>query len=103
MPPPEKLSNSKKGLINLKNKDNKCFFFFLWCLVRHLNPQKKDPQRITQSDREFANGLDYKGITFPVTVKQIPQIERQNKININVFGYDEKDGIFPFRNSTEKI
>ena len=34
---PEELRNSKKGLINLKNDDNKCF---LWCLVRHLNPIK---------------------------------------------------------------
>ena len=99
MPLPEKLSNSKKGLINLKNEDNKCF---LWCHVRHLNPQKKDPQRIKLSERESAKDLDHKGITFPVTIKQIPQIERQNKININVFGYDEKDGIFPIRNSTEK-
>ena len=100
MPLPEKLSNSKKGLINLKNEDNKCF---LWCHVRHLNPQKKDPQRIKLSDRESAKDLDYKGITFPVTIKQIPQIERQNKINFNVFGYDEKDGIFPIRNPTEKF
>ena len=80
-----------KGLINLKNEDNKCF---LWCHVRHLNPQKKDSQRIKLPDREFAKGLDYSGITYPVTIAQIPQIERQNKININVFGYGEKI-IFP--------
>ena len=41
-------------------------------------------------DKEFAKGLDYSGITFPVTIKQIPQIERQNKININVSGYEKK-------------
>ena len=29
------LRNSKKGLINIKNDDNKCF---LWCHVRYLNP-----------------------------------------------------------------
>ena len=32
---PEELRNSKKGLINLKNEDNKCF---LWCHIRHKNP-----------------------------------------------------------------
>ena len=32
-----------KGLINMKNEDNKCF---RWCHIRHLNPQDKDPQRI---------------------------------------------------------
>ena len=37
---PDELENSKKGLINIKNKDNKCF---RWCHVRHLNPQEKNP------------------------------------------------------------
>ena len=40
---PNELKNSKKGLINIKNKDNECF---RWCHVRHLNRQAKDPQRI---------------------------------------------------------
>ena len=31
---PSGLKNSKKGLINIKNNDNKCF---LWCHIRHLN------------------------------------------------------------------
>ena len=30
-----RLRNSMKGLINIKNKNNKCF---LWCHIRHLNP-----------------------------------------------------------------
>ena len=87
IPLPEELQNSKKGLINLKNNDNKCF---LWDHVRHLNPRKKDPQRITKEDRESAKGLDYSGITFPVTRNQINRIEKQNKINICIFGYDTK-------------
>ena len=32
---PHKLRNSMKGLVNIKNNDNKCF---LWCHIRHLNP-----------------------------------------------------------------
>ena len=36
--------NSMKGLINIKNDDDKCF---LWCHVRHLNQTNKNPQRIT--------------------------------------------------------
>ena len=32
-----RLRNSMKGLINIKNNDNKCF---LWCHIRHLNPLK---------------------------------------------------------------
>ena len=40
---------------------------------------------------EFMKGLDYSGITFPVTVDQISKIEKQNKININLFGYDNEE------------
>ena len=97
LPLPEELRHHKKGLINLKNEDNKCF---LWCLVRHLNPQKKDPQRIKLVDREFAKGLDFCGTTFPVTINQINRIEKQNKINVNLFGY-EKKAAFPIYISKE--
>ena len=82
---PEELSHPKKGLINPKNEDNGCF---LWCHNRYLNPLKKDPQRITKADRESVKKLDYTGVTFPVTIKDIDKIEKQNKINICVFGYD---------------
>lgn len=34
--------------------------------------------------------MDYSGIEFPVTIQQINKIEKQNNININVFGYDDK-------------
>ena len=38
-----------KGLINIKNNDNKCF---LWCHIRHLNPLKTHPERITKADNK---------------------------------------------------
>ena len=56
---PAKLRNSKKGLINIKNKDNECF---RWCHIRHLNPQKKDPQRIKKEDKQLIGELNYEGI-----------------------------------------
>ena len=99
IPSPKELRNSMSGLINLKNTDNKCL---LWCLNRHLNPRKKDPQRITKSDRESAKNPDFSGITFPVTIIDINQIEKQNKININLFGYDTvKKSIYPIKISGE--
>ena len=60
----------------------------MWCLNRHLNPRKVHPERITESDKESAKKLDFSGITFPVTIIDIKRIEKQNKININLFGYD---------------
>ena len=37
------LRNPRKGLINIKNEDQK---FLLWCHVRHINPSKEDPETI---------------------------------------------------------
>ena len=42
---PVELKSPKKGLINIKNNDQKCF---LWCHVRHINPVKIHPERITR-------------------------------------------------------
>ena len=95
---PQELRNSSKGLINMKNEDNECL---RWCHIRHLNPQDKDPQRIKKSDRKYIDKLDYSGIEFPVTIKQLNKIEKQNKININVFGYEDKQS-YPIYVSKEQ-
>ena len=94
---PQELKN--RSLINLQNKDNECF---RWCHIRHLNPQEKDPQRIKKTDKTFISQLDYSSIEFPVTVKQINKIEKQNNICINLFGYEEKQK-FPIFISKEKF
>ena len=91
--------SSSKSIINLKNDDNECF---RWCHIRHLNPQHKNPQRITKIDKNFIKQLDYSNIEFPVTVKQINKIEKQNNIRINLFGYEEKQK-FPIYISQEKF
>ena len=96
---PTELQNSKKGLINLKNEDNECFRS---CHIRHLNPQKTNPQRIKKVDKKMVNELNYKDIEFPVTIKQINKIEKQNDINISVFGY-ENGQPFPIYISKEKF
>ena len=93
---PQELKN--RGLINLQNEDNECF---RWCHIRYLNPQEKDPQRIKRTDKTFICQLDYSSIEFPVTVKQINKIEKQNNICINLFGFEEKH-IFPIYISKEK-
>ena len=40
---PVELRKPRKGLIIIKNKDQKCF---LWCHVKHINPSKEHPERI---------------------------------------------------------
>ena len=58
---PAELRSPKKGLIDIKNSDQKCF---LLCQVRHLNPVRIYPERITQTDKEFMNDLNYDGLSF---------------------------------------
>ena len=41
-----KLKSTRKGLINIKNKDQKCF---LCSHVRHINPSKEHPERIKKN------------------------------------------------------
>ena len=57
---PVALRSSKKRLINIKNNDQRRF---LWCHVKHINPEKINPERITQNNKKLANDLDYGGIS----------------------------------------
>ena len=84
--PPE-LRNLKHGLINMKNNDNQCF---RWCHIRRFNPPENHPERIKKSDRLMVDKLDYTGVEFPVSSKHYSRIEAQNKVNVNLFGYENK-------------
>ena len=93
------IKRPKKGLINIKNNDQKCF---LWCHVRHINPVKIHPERITQNDKKLANDLDYDRVGFPVREKDFSKIETKNNIYINMFCYENKL-IFPIYISNQKL
>ena len=84
---PAKLRSTKKGLINIKNNDQK---YFLWCRIRHISPVKIHPKIIMQNDKEVVNDLNYDGIEFLVSEKQFSKTETKNNICINVFRYENK-------------
>ena len=63
---------------------------FLWCHVRHLNGKGKNLWRISGEDREIAKKLNYNSVEFPVSKKDYSKISVMNKININVFSYEDK-------------
>ena len=44
---PAELKSPKKGLMKIKNNNQKSF---LWCDVRQINPAKIHPERITRED-----------------------------------------------------
>ena len=79
---PIELGNPKKGLINIKNKDDECF---RWCHNRHLNPQIEHPERIKKGDKQFIKRLNCEGIEFPVSQKHYTKVEKQNNCIFAVF------------------
>ena len=84
---PKELNHPMKGLINIKNNDNKCF---LWCHVRHLNLNGVKLERLTKKDKEIIKDLNYSSVNFPVSKKDYGKIEILNKICIHVFCYGNK-------------
>ena len=46
--------------------------------------------RIKKSDKRIIEELNYQGTEFPISVKDYTKIEEQNSINVNVFGYEDK-------------
>ena len=69
---PIELRSPRKGLINIKNKDEKCF---LWCHVRHNNLLNKHPERILKMTKKIVEELNYDGIEFPIQEKDFNKIE----------------------------
>ena len=96
---PSELKNPKKGLIHIKNKDNKCF---LRCHVRHLNLVNTHSDRINKKDKEIANTIEYSSIDFPISKKDHCKIEKQNNIYVNIFSYGNGI-IYPIYVSNEKF
>ena len=86
----------KKAIINIKNKDDKCF---LWCILRYLHPRDRDEERIGDL-KKYEDSLNTKGITFPMQVKDITKFENLNPDlpGINVFYLEEEKY---FRHSRE--
>ena len=96
---PKELKN-KKAIINMKNKDNKCF---LWSVLRVLNPKDKDAERIDKDLKSKEHTLNMKGITYPVSFKDITRFEKQNPdISITVLGYNKKEKVYPLSEYTKR-
>ena len=66
--------------------------------IRYLHPIEKHKTRLTDI-RKYENDLNFKGIDFPVKLKDIPKFENQNPNipGINVFSVNDNNKIFPLR------
>ena len=84
-----KIIRDKKAVINIKNKDDKCFMYSVLCGLY----QGEIKQKLERPSKykTYINNLNYEGIDFPVKIKDITKFERRNNLNINVYGLDEKN------------
>ena len=97
IPLPIKL-RSKHAIVNVQNRDKKCF---MWSMLAALHPTERDAERISKYI-EYTNELNFEYITFPVKVKDIHKFEIQNKISVNVLGF-EKGNLYPVHVTKERF
>ena len=64
-------------LKSFKNNDQKCF---LWCHIRHTNPVKMHPERITRENKKLANNLNYGGVGFPLRENFLGRLKKKRTI-----------------------
>ena len=91
VPLPPKL-RSKHAIINVQNKDDKCF---MWSVLSAIHPVDRDAYRTSKYER-YQNQLNFDDIQFPVRIRDIARFERSNNIGISIFGWEEED-VVPLR------
>ena len=91
--PLPKALQSRKAIINLKNDDDKCF---LYSVTRALHPVERDAERTSKILKVQTEEVNMEGIEYPVTLKAIDKVEKQNPdISVNVFGFEAC--VYPLR------
>ena len=63
---PVQLRSPRKGLINIKNKYQKCL---LWFHVRHINPSKEHPGKTLKMTKKLLKNLIVMELSFPCKKK----------------------------------
>lgn len=98
IPTPECLVQ-KKAVANPQNLDDRCL---VYCILMHMHSKDINSTLFKQWGRDGFNKdwkkihnvleetskVQMRGITFPVKISDIPQIEYQNSIHINIFGIE---------------
>lgn len=81
IPTPEKYSNAKCGLINIKNEDQECF---KWCMKYHQSKKAKHDDRITVL-KKLDDKYNYDGVNLPAGYDDIKRFENNNEIAVFVY------------------
>ena len=86
IPLPEWLTK-KKSIINTKKLDLKCF---KWSVIAALKWREIDRDHQRVSKLKSYDDLNWNGINFPVSTKDISKFELRNRIGVNVLALDGK-------------
>ena len=86
---------NRKAVINVKNKDEKCF---LWSVIAGLygDSHAEDHERVSHylgSEKEF----NLQCAQFPMALKDIPKFERLNNVSVSVYAWDQERFISPLK------
>ena len=87
---------TKKAVVNMKNtKDDQCF---LWCILRALNPVKRDKEIIDGTLKSKIDTVNMGNIHYPVALKDVSKFEKLNSdIAVSVYTYDENYSVSPLQ------
>ena len=81
----------KEAIINVKNNDERCFGYSILAALLPDDPNRHAYLPRRYSDPDFAeHGLD--SIEYPVSPIDLPRIEQQLNISINVIGFYDDNG-----------
>ena len=81
IPTPEPYNNPKCGLVNIQNKDDKCFE---WCLKYHQSTKVKNGDRISVLSK-IEDKYNYDNVTYPASPDDIKTFEDNHKVAVNVY------------------
>ena len=73
------------------------------CHIAYLFPAPSVNKNRLSNDIYHEYDADYTGITFPITLNPIDEIENLNKINFNIFTLDDDDDDDISNNNYDKI
>ena len=95
IPTPKELVK-KMALVNVQNKDTRCF---LYAIASAIHPANRNPHRSSKYD-PYLSEFNITGLKFPLAPKDISKFEDFNpKIAINVLHYDADKVIVPLVHS----
>ena len=90
IPTPPEIAK-KHCVINVKNKDQKCF---LWAILSAVYPSKYNPNNV-YSYTKHEKSLNFGDLEFPIGIKDISKFESLNpSISVNVLYKDSETGDF---------